>query len=209
MEPVRTNQTPIYFLKERAFEEGARDPLKVASFLRFCSCESDLQRSLKEIRRNEWHNGRNTIVSMHVDILKHHGLWFPGYEVDHRDNCETDNRKRNWRLSSRSENGSNKSRQRNNTSRHTGVYWNKQCKKWRAKITVGQKDIHLGYFDDKQDAIEARAIAESKFFGAFRFDPLDTCPLTLSGECPDCARRLAALPHSDLCIDCQKANEKK
>ncbi|WP_252227992.1 AP2 domain-containing protein [Clostridium sp. ZBS3] len=52
----------------------------------------------------------------------------------------------------------------NNTSGVTGVYWNAQKHKWYAKIKFRQKQIHLGYFEYKEDAMKARKEAEEKYF---------------------------------------------
>lgn len=51
-----------------------------------------------------------------------------------------------------------------NTSGHKGVSWDKTFNKWHAYISPGhkQKRIHLGYFDDLEQAIQARKEAESK-----------------------------------------------
>ena len=51
----------------------------------------------------------------------------------------------------------------NNTSGYTGVTFNKRVKKWRATIYVGRL-ISLGYFHDKEDAIQARKDAEIKYY---------------------------------------------
>jgi len=53
--------------------------------------------------------------------------------------------------------------QNNNTSGVTGVYWNKRDRKWQAMIKVNNKQIHLGYFEGKTEAITARKIAEIKY----------------------------------------------
>lgn len=39
-----------------------------------------------------------------------------------------------------------------NTSGYRGVSWNKKNKKWYARISVGTKRIHLGSFDNKNEA---------------------------------------------------------
>ena len=52
----------------------------------------------------------------------------------------------------------------NNTSGHNGVYWNKTNKRWQSKIQLKGKQIHIGYYADKQDAINARLEAEEKYF---------------------------------------------
>lgn len=53
---------------------------------------------------------------------------------------------------------------KNNKSGVKGVYWDKSRGKWSASITFKRKNIHLGRFDNKQDAIEARKRAEEKYF---------------------------------------------
>lgn len=51
-----------------------------------------------------------------------------------------------------------------NTSGHKGICWNKRNKKWQSQIKIKGKNINLGYFTDKQDAINARLEAEEKYF---------------------------------------------
>jgi uncharacterized protein YuzE len=49
-----------------------------------------------------------------------------------------------------------------NKSGYTGVSWNKSAQKWTAKICADGKSIHLGYFEEKDDAIETRRQASLK-----------------------------------------------
>lgn len=51
-----------------------------------------------------------------------------------------------------------------NKSGHKGVMWNKHRNKWQAYIGFKGKQINLGYFDKKEDAIKARELAEEKYF---------------------------------------------
>lgn len=51
----------------------------------------------------------------------------------------------------------------NNTSGCTGVHWHRRLKKWQAAIGVARKNIHLGYYADKADAIAARQAANIKY----------------------------------------------
>ena len=55
-----------------------------------------------------------------------------------------------------------------NTSGVTGVNWLKKNQKWRAYINVGDKQINLGSFVDKEDAIKARKEAEIKYGRRFK-----------------------------------------
>lgn len=51
-----------------------------------------------------------------------------------------------------------------NKSGHKGVAWIESRKKWRAYIGYKGKQIALGYFDNKEDAISARLKAEEKYY---------------------------------------------
>ena len=53
---------------------------------------------------------------------------------------------------------------KNNTSGKTGVSFNKRTQKWVAYITLKRNQIHLGFFDKKEDAIKARLKAEEEYF---------------------------------------------
>ena len=53
---------------------------------------------------------------------------------------------------------------KNNTSGTTGVSWDKTYQKWNAYIMLKRKRKNLGYFHNKQDAINARKEAEDKYF---------------------------------------------
>ncbi len=46
-----------------------------------------------------------------------------------------------------------------------GVYWRKHRSKWQARISVDEREISLGYFTDKADAIKARLSAEQQYWG--------------------------------------------
>ena len=88
--------------------------------------------------------------------------------IDHINHNVLDNRKNNLRICTQNDNAKNKSKQINNTSGVTGVSWYKKYEKWRVRIQVNNKDILIGYFNDKEDAIKVRKQAEIKYFGEFR-----------------------------------------
>lgn len=92
-------------------------------------------------------------------------------DVDHIHGCLTrnDNRKENLRIVTRSQNLMNTRLKKTNTSGVTGVNWHKASQKWRARITVGEKEIYLGIFDNFEDAVKVRKEAEEKYFGEYSY----------------------------------------
>ncbi len=93
-----------------------------------------------------------------------YGVW-PKDQIDHINRNRSDNRISNLREATNKQNQQNTGKQSNNTSGHPGVSWYKQSSKWVARIRHNQKLIHLGYFENLEDAIAARKAAE-KFYWA-------------------------------------------
>jgi hypothetical protein len=90
-----------------------------------------------------------------------------GYVIDHQDgdvhNCTTSN----LRLARMSDNGRNRAKVIGVTSTYKGVYWNKNAKRWAAKIRANGRNMHLGYFNDEVDAGRVYDHAARSHFGAF------------------------------------------
>jgi len=70
----------------------------------------------------------------------------------------------NCKWSTRSEQERNKRISKRSTTGYPGVMWNKREGRWRAKITVDDKNIHVGVFNTISEAIEARKQAEIKYW---------------------------------------------
>lgn len=87
--------------------------------------------------------------------------------IDHCNRDGLDNRRRNLRAATRSQNRANARRASNNSSGSKGVSWRKQHGKWRAYITHNGNQIHLGYFARLQDAARAYQQAAARLFGSF------------------------------------------
>lgn len=81
-------------------------------------------------------------------------------KIDHISRDNTDNRKSNLRFYDDSLNNRNRGMLKNNTSGTKGVYWDKYNNKWRAGIGIDSKQVMLGSFDTKEEAIQARLKAE-------------------------------------------------
>lgn len=113
-------------------------------------------------------NGAQTI-RMHRVVL---GVTDNNIEVDHihGSSSRNDNRKSNLRLATHSQNNINKGLMSNNTSGTTGVDYVKRLNKWRARIHIDNKEILLGLYNTKEDAISIRKEAEKKYFGEWAYD---------------------------------------
>ena len=85
--------------------------------------------------------------------------------VDHINNDKSDNKVTNLRFATVQENNRNTKLCKNNTTGCKGVYREKN--KWRARITVDGINAHLGYFDNIEEAKQARQDAVKKAFGEF------------------------------------------
>lgn len=98
------------------------------------------------------HNGYREDVNGHsctIDRINNNGNYCP-------ENCRWTNsivQGRNQRIRS------------DNTSGVKGVNWDDTHKKWVARISVNKARKSLGYFNNKQDAINARIDAEKKYWG--------------------------------------------
>lgn len=84
--------------------------------------------------------------------------------IDHRNRNRLDCRKSNLREATPLLNAINYTLKKNNTSGHSGVYFDGESRKWRACIHYNNKKYYLGRYHDKEDAIKARQIAEDKYF---------------------------------------------
>lgn len=109
--------------------------------------------------------GVKSTIHLHRAIL-----WCPaGHVIDHVNRNTLDNRRKNLRIATRSQNLLNSKIPTTNSSGTKGVYWSHhQTKPWRAQIQWKGKTIRLGYFKTIEEASEARkaeALRISQGFG--------------------------------------------
>ena len=87
--------------------------------------------------------------------------------VDHIDNNRTNNHISNLRFATANENQHNRKLNSNNTSGIKGINWHKANKKWRAQIRIDGIKIHIGYYENLEDAKIARVNQANKVFGIY------------------------------------------
>lgn len=87
---------------------------------------------------------------------------FPLNTLDHINGNGLDNNIENLRLATQAQNMQNMAIKINNTSGHVGISWDKANQKWHASITCNRKRQHLGFFVEKQDAINAYLLAKKR-----------------------------------------------
>lgn len=89
-----------------------------------------------------------------------------GLITDHINRNKLDNRLCNLRFVTKSQNGMNRNSK--------GYYWNRTLRKFEAQIRINNKKIFLGNFENKEDAIKARIMAEKKYYGEYAINRNDT-----------------------------------
>lgn len=106
------------------------------------------------------------IMAHRLAWLYVYGEW-PNGHIDHINGNPSDNRIANLRLATRAENSRNCKMHKTNTSGVKGVFWNRRLKKWQCSISVNNRTIYIGIFNDINDASAARREAEDRYFGEF------------------------------------------
>ena len=110
------------------------------------------------------YDGNGSIIRFHRLVL---GVTNKDLEVDHINGNSLDNRKKNLRICKHIDNGKNLTLKSNNVSGTPGVCLFKRTGQWTAEIKVNYQKIHIGYFETKEEAIQARKKAEIKYFGEY------------------------------------------
>lgn len=117
-------------------------------------------------------DGRCRICIAGHSVRSHRLAWFYmtgewPLLIDHRNGDNSDDRWTNLRKATRSQNQFNVKRHVDNKSGVLGVYRYARSGKWLAHICVNYKRIHLGTFETREAAAEARRIAAIELHGVF------------------------------------------
>lgn len=92
--------------------------------------------------------------------------YFPKF-IDHINGNPSDNRLCNLRECTHSQNMCNRKLNKNNKSGFKGIFWNSQCNKWECVLSLNNKKIYLGRFNDLNDAISTIQKARDLYHGEF------------------------------------------
>lgn len=141
--------------------EAVIDAIDVPLVESWCWCAQVCPRAVYAIRSDHRPN-RRTIRMHRVLMGEIHGL-----EVDHRDGDGLNNRRKNLRVATRTQNIRNQRLRSDNTSGIKGVHWFKASRKWRACICLNGKNRHLGSFDSREEAHDAYRTASKEMHGEF------------------------------------------
>lgn len=109
-------------------------------------------------------NDKNIYILMHNLIVVKRNK---DNNIDHINGKPFDNRKENLRECTHMDNMKNVKLPCTNTSGVKGVGFSKRENKWKAYIRFENKQIHLGTFNTKEEAIEARIEKEIELYGEY------------------------------------------
>lgn len=120
-------------------------------------------RSFYAVRNDPGETTRQKTIYMAREVLK----CGPGEQPDHCNHDTLDNRRRNLRSATQTQNVRNRRIRRSNSSGFIGVSWQPLMKQWIARIAHDGTQINLGYFSSREDAARAYNEAAKIFHGEF------------------------------------------
>lgn len=133
---------------------------------------------LQKVSKYSWHADANDYICTGTikngkAVVRFHRLVMDapdGYVVDHINHNKRDNRKKNLRVCTFSENGMNKiPMSKSGLPRGITIARNKYV----AQITINYQHKSLGAYAELKDAVAARKKAEEKYFGRFNYKEED------------------------------------
>lgn len=87
--------------------------------------------------------------------------------IDHIDGNQSNNKIENLREATRTQNGYNAKKWKNNTSGTKGVSFSTQRNKWRVRLIIKGVETHFGFFEDLELAALVANEARDKYHGVY------------------------------------------
>lgn len=91
----------------------------------------------------------------------------PNSDIDHIDGNSLNNQRSNLRLATKAENARNRKPNCKSSSKYRGVSWDKDSGKWRVRIRIDGKLLHLGFFICEICAARAYDSHAKHYYGDF------------------------------------------
>jgi len=159
--PIRIKGSVAYVPLTQGYEAviDAADVPLVGSFNWYARVDPNTIYALRKVRIGP----KQLTVRMHRVIMGEPD----NLEVDHKDGNGLNNRRRNLRGATKSNNQHNVRIRRDNSSGFKGVSWCNRKKKWHARIALNKRGKHLGYFATAEAAYGAYCEASKKYHGEF------------------------------------------
>lgn len=122
-----------------------------------------------EISTRDYVRGRKQINGLRKQVLLHRVIMDAKDDelVDHINGNVLDNRKSNLRIATHQENSANRKTPTINKVGYKGVNKVSGYEKYKAYIQVGDKQAHLGYFDNPHDAARVYNLWAVDIYGEF------------------------------------------
>lgn len=110
--------------------------------------------------------GKNLYYAHRLAWILYYGEW-PVDCIDHIDGDKTNNSLINLREATHTENNRNFKKRQGTSSKYKGVTWCKRKELWKVQIRFEGKNIHLGYFNDKESGAKHYNKVVQKYHKAF------------------------------------------
>lgn len=138
---------------------------KVVKYTFVSDCDYEM------LMRYRWHLDSQGYAGARIDGVlwrMHRFIMKPpkGMVVDHDNDRKLDNQRDNIQICTPSQNQMKRRLGVNNRWGYRGIF-KTDCNKWKARIMVNYKEIHLGNHKTKEEAARAYDEAAKKYYGRF------------------------------------------